>query len=36
MIPIHSIDNIHINSTEPKFSESKINYLDTSEKVSLK
>jgi hypothetical protein len=35
-IPIHSIDNIHIDSIEPKFSESKINHLDTSEKKSLK
>jgi hypothetical protein len=36
MIPIHNIDNIHIDTTEPKFSESKINHLDTSEKKSLK
>jgi hypothetical protein len=36
MIPIHNINNIHIDSTEPKFSESKINHLDTSEKRSLK
>ncbi|MDP9289164.1 MAG: hypothetical protein M3P08_13340 [Thermoproteota archaeon] len=36
MIPIHNIDNIHIDPTEPKFSESKINHLDTAEKKSLK